>query len=576
LDELERANLFIIPLDNKRHWYRYHHLFADLLRQRLHQGTASSTGDEGRSVAELRIRASIWYEDNGLEIEAFHHATAANDIERAERLMEGDWMPLPFRGAVTPVLNWLKSLPPTVLDARPLLWVTYASTLLATGQRTGVEEKLQAAEAALQDAESYDKTQDVVGRIAATRATLAVGQYQVETTIAQSRRALEFLHPDNLAFRTSTTWKLGYAYQLQGNRAAASQAYTEAMSIGQASGNIIFTVSAAIGLGSLQQAENQLYLAAETYRHALQLFGDQPLPSIACEAHLGLAFIFYEWNDMDAAQQYGQQSYQMMQQLETSDRLAACEVFLARLKLAQGDVAGAAAILDKAGQFVRQHNFVFRIPEVVTAQVFTLLHQGNLTAAADLAEKHKLPISQARVHLAQGDTSAALAVLGPLRRHVEAKGWEDERLKVMVLQAVALHAHGEKDKAAQLLGDALALAEPGGFIRIFVDEGSPIAELLEKILDDNIDVPRAYVKKLLSAFRLSKLIKTDDGLGEHLSERELEVLGLIAGGLSNKKIMEELFLSLSTVKTHIRNIYSKLNVHSRTEVIVKSKEMDLL
>jgi LuxR family maltose regulon positive regulatory protein len=576
LDELERANLFIIPLDNKRHWYRYHHLFADLLRQRLHQGTASSTGDEGRSVAELRIRASIWYEDNGLEIEAFHHATAANDIERAERLMEGDWMPLPFRGAVTPVLNWLKSLPSTVLDARPLLWVTYASTLLATGQRTGVEEKLQAAEAALQDAESYDKTQDVVGRIAATRATLAVGQYQVETTIAQSRRALEFLHPDNLAFRTSTTWKLGYAYQLQGNRAAASQAYTEAMSIGQASGNIIFTVSAAIGLGSLQQAENQLYLAAETYRHALQLFGDQPLPSIACEAHLGLAFIFYEWNDMDAAQQYGQQSYQMMQQLETSDRLAACEVFLARLKLAQGDVAGAAAILDKAGQFVRQHNFVFRIPEVVTAQVFTLLHQGNLTAAADLAEKHKLPISQARVHLAQGDTSAALAVLGPLRRHVEAKGWEDERLKVMVLQAVALHAHGEKDKAAQLLGDALALAEPGGFIRIFVDEGSPIAELLEKILDDNIDVPRAYVKKLLSAFRLSKLIKTDDGLGEHLSERELEVLGLIAGGLSNKKIMEELFLSLSTVKTHIRNIYSKLNVHSRTEVIVKSKEMDLL
>ncbi|MCK4561119.1 MAG: LuxR family transcriptional regulator, partial [Calditrichia bacterium] len=133
------------------------------------------------------------------------------------------------------------------------------------------------------------------------------------------------------------------------------------------------------------------------------------------------------------------------------------------------------------------------------------------------------------------------------------------------------------DKAAQLLGDALALAEPGGFIRIFVDEGPPIAELLEKILDENVNVPRAYVKKLLSAFRLGKLIKTEGGLVvDRLSERELEVLRLIADGLSNKKIMEELFLSLSTVKTHIRNIYSKLNVHSRTEVIVKAKEMDLL
>ena len=576
LEVLEKANLFIVPLDNKRYWYRYHHLFADLLRQRLHQSAASSTGDEGGGVDELHKRASVWYKDNGLEIEAFHHAVAANDVERAALLMEGDGMPLPFRGAVAPVLNWLKSLPTTVLDARPLLWVTYASTLLASGQPAGVEQKLQAAEAALQGAEPDDKTKDLVGRIAATRATLAVGQQKIETTIAQSRRALEYLHPDNLAFRTFTTWKLGYAYQLQGDRAAASQAYTEAISISQASGNIITTILATTGLGSLQEAENQLYLAEQTYWRVLQLVGDQP-QLIACEAHLGLARIFYEWNDVDAAQQHGQQSIQLARQLENTDRFVACEVFLARLKLAQGDVAGAAAILDKAGQFVRQHNFVFRIPEVVTAQVLTLLHQGNLTAAADLAEKHKLPISQARVHLAQGDTSAALAALGPLRRQVEAKSWEDERLKVMVLQAVVLHAHGEKDKAAQLLGDALALAEPGGFIRIFVDEGPPIAELLEKILDDNIDVPRAYVKKLLSAFRLGKLIKTEGGLVvDRLSERELEVLRLIAAGLSNKKIMEELFLSLSTVKTHIRNIYSKLNVHSRTEVIVKAKEMDLL
>ena len=152
LEYLEHANLFIVPLDNERRWYRYHHLFADLLRQRLHQSAASSPGDEGSGVAELHIRASQWYEDNGLELEAFHHAAAANDIERAERLMEGKGMPLHFRGAMTPVLDWLESLPTTVLDARPSLWVRYASALTMTGQTTaGVEEKLQAAEAALQE-----------------------------------------------------------------------------------------------------------------------------------------------------------------------------------------------------------------------------------------------------------------------------------------------------------------------------------------------------------------------------------------------------------------------------------------
>jgi LuxR family maltose regulon positive regulatory protein len=583
LEMLERANLFIVPLDDERRWYRYHHLFADLLRQRLRQSAASSTGEEGRGVTELHIRASEWYEENGLEIEAFHHATAASDVERAARLMEGDWMPLPFRGAVIPVLNWLKSLPTTVLDARPLLWVTYASTLLGAGQQTGVEQKLQAAETALQGVELDDKTQDLIGRIAATRATLAVGQNQVETIIAQSRRALEYLHPDNLAFRTSTTWKLGYAYQLQGDRAAASRAYTEAMSIGQASGNILFTVSAVLGLGSLQEAENQLYLAAESYRRALHLFGDQPLPALACAAHLGLARIFYEWNDLDAAQQHRQQSIQLVQQTESNDIFAACEVFLARLKLAEGDVAGAAAVLAQADQFVRQHNLASRMPEVAAARVLTLLHQGNLAEATDLAETHELPISQARVHLAQGDTSAALAALEPLCQQMEAKGLEDERLKVMVLQAVAhyaaaLQADGEKEKAVKLLGDALALAEPGGFIRIFVDEGMPMAHLLSEAAA--LGMMPDYIGKLLAAFEAeghrSAISPPSQPLVEPLSPRELEVLGLIAQGLSNREISERLFLALDTVKGHNRRIYGKLRVQRRTEAVARARELGLL
>ncbi len=581
LETLEQANLFIVPLDEERRWYRYHHLFADLLRHRLHQSAASSSEEESGDVAELHKRASLWYEDNGLEIEAFQHAAAANDFEDAARLVEGDGMPLTFRGEAVPVLNWLASLPTLVLDARPSLWVTYASALNFTGQPAAAEQKLQAAEAALEGIEPDARTNDIVGHIAAIRAMLAIGQNQSETIIAQSRRALMYLHPDNLPVRTTMTWTLGHAYHLQGDRAAASRAYTEVISISQASGNIISTLAATTGLGDIQESKNQLYLAAESYRRGLLLFGDQQQLA-AVGAYLGLARVLYEWNDLDAAGQHGQQSIQLARQLESIDAFAVCGVFLARLKITQGDAAGAVAILAEAEQFVRQHNFMHRMPEVAAAQVLTLLHQGNLAAAAHLAEKHELPISQARVHLAQGDMSAALAVLRPLRRQVEAKGWEDGRLKVMVLQAVALHAHGEKEQAAQLLGDALALAEPGGFIRTFVDEGPPMAHLLYEALSRGIAPD--YIRRLLTAFPIdepeqpdsSKMQASKSGLVESLSERELEVLQLIAEGLTNQEIASRLFLSQNTVKVHTRNIYGKLGAHHRADAVARARALGIL
>ena len=234
---------------------------------------------------------------------------------------------------------------------------------------------------------------------------------------------------------------------------------------------------------------------------------------------------------------------------------------------------------------MRQHNFVHRMPEVAAAQVLVLLHQGDLAAAAQSGQTHELPLSQARVHLAQGDTSAALAVLEPLRQQMEAKNWQDERLRVMVLQAVALHAHGEKDKAVQLLGDALALAEPGGFIRLFVDEGLPMIRLLSEAATRGI-MPD-YVGKLLAAFQhvtkdegrttaLSSSVARPLSLVEPLSQRELEVLRLIAQGLSNQEIGERLFLAVSTVKGHNRLIFDKLQVQNRTEAVARARELGLL
>ena len=235
----------------------------------------------------------------------------------------------------------------------------------------------------------------------------------------------------------------------------------------------------------------------------------------------------------------------------------------------------------EAAQSAHQQNFLHRMPEVAAAQVLILLRQGNLAAAAHLAQTYELPLSQARVHLAQGDPTAALAVLSPWRQQVEIRGWQNERLKVMVLQLVCLQAHGEKDKALQLLLDALAMAEPGGFIRLFVDEGLPMAHLLSEAAA--LGRMHDYLGKLLVAYAAEEQQGEDQSylpsgqpLIAPLSHRELEVLHLIAQGLSNQEISEQLFLALDTVKGHNRKIFGKLQVERRTEAVARARELGLL
>ncbi len=573
LEFLEQANLFLVPLDNERRWYRYHHLFGDFLRQRLQQSSAAD------DTAGLYTRASGWFEENGLDIEAFHYAATAQDIDRAARLVEGNGMPLLFRGAVDPVLQWLESLPTAALDARPSLWVIYGSALLFVGQLSGVEEKAAAAEAALKGKALDDKNRDTIGHIAAIRATLALSRHDGEAILVQSRRALEYLHPDNLAVRTATTWTLGYAYQLQGERIAAGEAYREAIAISQAIGHIIVTLAATNGLGSIQEAENQLPQAVESYQRVLQLAGDPP-PPITGEAYLGLARIQYEWNDLDAAQVLGQQGVQLAKQMENSDRFVAGELLLARLKLARGDAAGAAELLARAEQAARQHHFNHQLPEIASAQLVTLLRQGKLEAAADLAGRNDLPISRARLRLAQGDSAAAVAILAPLRQQMAAKGWQNERLKVMALEAAARYTQGETETAVRMIDEALARAEPGGFIRLFIDEGPAMAQLLSAAAAQGI-MPD-YTARLLGVFEHEKqkdenraYLPGAQPLLEPLTPRERDVLQLLAAGRSNPEIAEELVIAVTTVKTHVKNIYGKLGVNNRFQAIARSKALDL-
>ena len=572
LAHLEQINLFIIPLDNERRWYRYHHLFADLLRQRLDN---SKVDDSNPAV--LHHRASIWFEDNGLEIEAFDHATKANDVARAERLIAGKGTPLYFRGAATPILNWLASLSSATLDARPSLWVIYAWALWVSHQNPEVEEKLQAAEAALQGVEP-DNT--LVGHIAALKAMLAANQSQAETIITQSQIALAHLPNDSLSIRTAVMRTLGLAYQIQGDRVAASQIYNETIAMCEASGNVFINILTSTGLGIIQRTQNQFHQAAATYQRVLQMVGE-PLQPVACEACYGLACINYEWNDIAAAEEYAQLSIQLAQQIEGIGIIATYQLLLARAKLAQDDLSAAAALIAKAEQIVSQNDYLHQVPEVVATQILILLRKGELQTAAQLAQKHNLPISQARVYLALGDIAAALATLQAAKQRAEDNDWADEKLIVLILASIALHAQGEKENAMHQLTDALMLAKSGDMVRIFIDEGQPMVRLLLEAATHGIEPD--YTRKLLAAFDAEKPVTSDGSavterqpLIDPLSERELEVLRLVAQGLTNREIAERLFLALPTVKGHNRNIYSKLQVSSRTGAVTKARDLGIL
>ncbi|KKO52737.1 LuxR C-terminal-related transcriptional regulator [Paenibacillus sp. DMB20] len=578
LEYLERSNLFIIPLDSERHWYRYHHLFADLLRQRFYHAYK----DKANEIAVLHIRASHWFEENELEIEAFQHAVASQDVDRAATLIEGRGMPLHFRGAAQPVLNWLKRQDESTLNERPSLWVIYASALLMTGQLNGIEQKLSAAEAAMKHIDPHEVDHDLIGHIASIRATLGVTRNETDTIIAQSLLALDHLHPNNLPVRAATTWTLGVAYQLQGDRAAARRAYTEALSISKRMGHLIITLMATLGTGQIQELDNQLNLAVRTYKQVIELAGEPPLPA-ACDAYLGMARIFYEWNDLEAAEQHIQQSILLARQIENTDRLSDSELFAAKLKLARQDISASEALLTKARHEVQERSFTHLLGEVQHLELLISLHRGNFPEAVKLLKTSKWPVLQSRIDMIQGNARAALAILGPLYDQAKAKQWKNEQLKLLVLQALAFQVQGNMERALQRLNDALTLAENEGFVRLFVDEGKPMFDLLTEAAIRRIQpdytgflLSNIYNEQKLNDFAIHRPPIRFEPLIDALSERELEVLQLIAQGLSNQEIGDRLFLALSTVKGYNRNIFDKLQVKRRTEAIARARELGLI
>ncbi|MEM8859692.1 MAG: LuxR C-terminal-related transcriptional regulator, partial [Chloroflexota bacterium] len=577
IELLDQGNLFVVPLDNGRGWYRYHHLFGDLLRQRL-TTSLSSGGSEG-TLKKLHQRASDWFDQNQLDIEAFQHATAAADFERTLRIIRGKGMPLQFLGGAVPIINWLETLPKADLDARPELWVTWGSSILMRGMIAGVEEKVKAAEIALEGTLETDEVRDLIGRIASIRATVAVTQHQVDEIIYQGNRALDYLRPDNLPVRTSVIWSLGNAHNLKDEREAALNNFTQALEICEAIGHDIIAMMSYVGLADIQEKQLQLHASVKSRQRSMDMAGDPPVPAI-CDAFLGTARAYYEWNDLETAFEYGAKSVELARQIEYTDRFIDSEAFMALLRVTQGispeAIEEAEAILATLFHDVRQNDFAVERLHLAAVQVRLRLLQGDFVTAMHLATQHNLPLSQARVALAQGDASLALEMLEPFYHEAIAKNQRDFQFKSLLLLAMAHDALGNGATALDQIDQALTLAAPSRMIRSFVDEGRPMADLLQRAAATGFMFD--YLPEILAAFGTQSRPKIvqQHRLVEPLSPRELEILELIAEGLSNREIGERLYLALNTVKGHNRNIFGKLQVQRRTEAVARARELQLV
>jgi LuxR family maltose regulon positive regulatory protein len=584
LEYLEQANLFVTPLDEERRWFRYHHLFADVLRSRLRQVLPDR-------LPELHRRAAEWYEKNGFVSEAISHALAAGDRDRAAQLVEQNALPMLMRGELVTLLDWIKAIEALIHD-HPWLAIHQAWALTLTGQLDRVEPLLQAAEHCISSCDPATEVKDMLGHIAAVRAYGAAMQGDALRAIGRAQQAFELLPESNLSIRSVVAFILGGACWLSGDFTGASCAFAEAGRNGQAAGNLHLAAATISALADLMVGQGQLRQAAETYRQALQVVtrpNGRRLP-VAARACAGLGGVFYEWNDLEAATQYARHCIELCPQWGNVDSLTTGYVLLARIRRAQGNRDSVLDAMREAEQLTRERSLhPGSASHVETFRVSLWLAQGNLEAASRWAQESGIKIDDeidqmryaeygafAHVLLAQGEHAAALRLLERLRHTAEAAGRMGLDIVFLVLQSLTLQAKDDIPQAMIALERALSLAQPEGYVRTFLDEGAPMAKLLRRAGSRGI-MP-GYVTQLLSAMAgtFGTTSSIAQPLIEPLSEREREVLRLVASGLSNRQIAHTLYVAESTVKSHINAIFCKLEAQNRTQAVARARELHLL
>jgi LuxR family maltose regulon positive regulatory protein len=587
LKALEQGNLFVIPLDAQRQWYRYHHLFADVLQEHL-------KGTQPEQVSVLHRRASEWYEKNGLPPDAIRHALAARDFERAAALVEvaAPEMRKNRQGATVTELGWLKAIPDELVHFRPVLCVAYAYALFGGGEFEGVESRLQDAERWL------DSTADTAGMVVVDEK----GFRRLPGMIALLRaaRALALAPEDDHLMLGGAASQLGLAAWARGDLDAARQMTTEGMEHVRLAGYISPAIGGAITLADIQIAQGCLHEAMSTYERGLQWATESgaPVQRGAADMYVGMSSLHREHNDLEAATQHLLTSQALGELAGLPQNPYRWCAAMARIREAQGDLDGALDLLDQAGRLY-DGNFSPNVRPIATRKARVWLAQGRLGEALGWVREQGLSVENELGYLQEFDhiTLARLLLAiyqsdradrsiqeatGLLERLLKAA--EDRRgngsvIEILVLQALAYAAQGDLPAALKPLQKALTLAEPQGYIRLFVDEGPPMTQLLLEAASCGI-MP-GYTDKLLAAFSQpvavpkSVLNHQRSDMIEPLSERELEVLRLLRTDLNGPEIAGQLIVSLNTLRTHTKNIYNKLGVNDRRAAIRRAGELDL-
>ena len=592
LEYLERTNLFIVPLDSERRWYRYHHLFGDLLRQRL---------GKPKEFAEFHLRASQWHEENGDLGAAFHHAIAAGDFVRAAGLAEAAWQGMNESFQMAAWLGWVKKLPEEVIRVRPVLCTLLGRAFADVGEPEASELRLQDAERCLDGSDIANEAQlkPLPAIIALTRAYNAQVQGDPATTVKYAELALQIIPEDDFVRRAQAIITLEVTHWASGNLESAIRALGDWMESMTQLGNHVFVVASAFAVADLLVDLGRLSEAERTYQEALQLAAQHgpEAEHITAHHHLGLSMIYHQRGDDALAEHHLQRAAELGLQTTLADWLYRWHVAQAQLKEAAGELETALALLDEAKRVYIQ-TVVPDLRPIAALKARIYLKQGRPDKARAWAAERELSLADevsylhefeyltlARLEIANPQVNALLA---RLLQAAEAQKRRGSALDILLVQALAYEAQGNRPQALAALKHALSLAEPEGYVRIFVDEGEPMRMLIadfrlsiEKQMSSSAHAQLGYTGKLLAAFappvnKQSTIKNPKSEMVEPLSERELEVLRLVAQGLSNREISLRLFLALNTVKGHNQKIFNKLQVQSRTEAVARARELGLL
>jgi len=596
LEKLERENLFVIPLDHERGWYRYHHLFRDLLRQRLSQKYGK---DE---VAAMHIRASEWFERKSEIGEAFHHAVSAADFDRAARLLESNWLAMDENFQTGTWLGWANQLPLSARRLRPVLLTQLGWSLMDAGSVEASESILQEVEACLKNPLGemmiVEKEQfaTLPARIAIAHSYNAQAQNRFSDTVKYAEMAQDLVPPDDDFLHAQASGILSGVYWASGELEKSFALMSNWANVAQRAGNIPFAVGASFAKADILIDAGHLRDAVQVYESALHLAAAHGAEQFTAHHHLGLGLLYHEAGEDERAAQHLPKAFELGRRSSIADWLYRKNLAQAFLKESEGDYENALSLLDEAKRFyVRTPIPNLRPIEAIKARIY--LKQDRLDKAQAWAVQCKVSLQAppdflheferltlARIALAEyqngGNEQSVFVVLKSLDAQLKLAQKQNRlqsQIEILILQVFAYRTTGGSAQAMSALEQALKLAETEGYLRLFVNEGKSMLALLPKINDARL---RPYTNKILASFTMPKNLQPStfnlQPLIDPLSERELEVLQLIAQGLSNQEITQKLVVALSTVKGHNLRIFAKLQVKSRSEAVARARELGLL